>query len=83
MALQVDVGEAGAKLPGLLERARAGEEVVIVEAGKRLVRLIPGDIISAERALTDRQLGTAKGLVFAGPDFDAPLPDEIIAEFEG
>ena len=33
-------------------------------------------------ALRRRELGTAKGDFVLPDDFDAPLPDEVLAEFE-
>jgi len=41
MACQVNLAEAKAKLSELLDRALAGEEVVIARAGKPLARLAP------------------------------------------
>ena len=41
MACQVNIAEAKAKLSELLNRALAGEEIVIARAGKPLARLAP------------------------------------------
>jgi prevent-host-death family protein len=41
MACQVNIAEAKAKLSELLDRALAGEEVVIARAGKPMARLAP------------------------------------------
>jgi prevent-host-death family protein len=41
MACQINVAEAKAKLSELLDRAVAGEEIVIARAGKPLARLVP------------------------------------------
>ena len=62
-------------LSRLIVRALAGEEVIITRAGKPLVRLVP---IRQERVP-----GLAQGLVRIAPGFDAPLPEEILADFEG
>jgi prevent-host-death family protein len=77
MALEVNVHEAKTHLSRLLERAMAGEEVVIMRAGRRLVRLIP-----VENAPVHRTLGTAKGDFVVPDDFDQPLSDEVLSEFE-
>jgi prevent-host-death family protein len=77
VSVEVNVHEAKTHLSRLLERAMAGEEVIIMRAGKRLVRLAP-----VESAPTRRKLGTAKGVFVVPEDFDAPLPDEILSEFE-
>ena len=61
----VSVAEAKAKLSELIERTLRGEEVVITKRNKPLIRLIP----FADRK-GGRRLGTAKGLVRIGPDFD-------------
>jgi prevent-host-death family protein len=41
MACQINVAEAKAKLSELLDRALAGEEIVIARAGKPIARLLP------------------------------------------
>ena len=41
MGCQVNIAEAKAKLSELLDRAVAGEEIVIARAGKPLARLAP------------------------------------------
>lgn len=41
MTCQVNIAEAKAKLSELLDRALAGEEIVIARAGKPLARLAP------------------------------------------
>ena len=41
MAVQFNIAEAKAKLSSLLDRALAGEEIVIARAGKPLARLVP------------------------------------------
>lgn len=73
----VNVHEAKTHLSRLLERAMEGEEVVIMRAGRQLVRLTP-----VQEAPTRRKLGTAKGDFVVPDDFDAPLPEEILKEFE-
>ena len=75
--VEVNVHEAKTHLSRLLEQALAGEDVIIMRSGKRLVRLTP-----LESAPAKRTLGTAKGLFVVPDDFDAPLPDDVLAEFE-
>ncbi len=41
MTCQINIAEAKAKLSELLDRALAGEEIVIARAGKPLARLVP------------------------------------------
>jgi prevent-host-death family protein len=75
--LDVNVHVAKTHLSRLLDQALAGEEVIISRSGKPLVRLTPVD-----SAPTRRTLGTAKGQFVVPDDFDAPLPDDVLTEFE-
>jgi prevent-host-death family protein len=83
MAFEVDVHEAETRLPGLLERAVAGDEVIIMQAGRRMVRLTPVEGESpGPTPRFERRLGTAKGMFVVPDDFNDPLPDDILDEFE-
>ena len=73
----VNVHEAKTHLSRLLKRVEGGEEVVIAKAGKPIARLSP------VAAPGKRVLGQDSGRVFIADDFDAPLPDEILRDFEG
>jgi prevent-host-death family protein len=77
MPVSVNVHEAKTHLSRLLERALAGEEVVIMRSGRPLVKLTP--VTAAPQA---RVLGTAEGEFVVPDDFDAPLPDKVLDEFE-
>ena len=73
----VNIHEAKTHLSRLLEQVAAGEEVIIAKAGKPVARLVPAANRDARRVL-----GSDKGDVWIAEDFDAPLPDEILAAFE-
>ena len=77
MAVHVNIHEAKTHLSRLLVRAGEGEEIIIAKAGKPIARLVP----IKERVLR-RQPGSAKGQVAVVADFDAPLPEPILEEFE-
>jgi antitoxin (DNA-binding transcriptional repressor) of toxin-antitoxin stability system len=62
----------------LVDAAASGEEIVIAKAGKPAARLVP-----MERVKVARRFGGLKGKVRIAEDFDAPLPDDVIAAFEG
>jgi prevent-host-death family protein len=49
MTSQINVAEAKAKLSELLDRALAGEEIVIARAGKPLARLVPVNTMAPRR----------------------------------
>ncbi|MCD6495109.1 type II toxin-antitoxin system Phd/YefM family antitoxin [Candidatus Bipolaricaulota bacterium] len=74
--VQVNIREAKTHLSKLLARVR-GEEIIIAKAGYPIARLVP----VAERPAR-RLPGSAKGKVTIASDFDAPLPEAILAEFE-
>ncbi len=74
--ITVNVHEAKSQLSRLLEAAQAGEEVVIARAGKPVARLV-------RLAGQARRLGGLAGRFTVPADFDAPLPDEMLAAFEG
>ena len=78
LAKTVNLDEAKTHLSELVERAARGEEVVIAKAGQPRARLVP---LSRQRR--PRKPGAWKGRVVIAPDFDAPLPDELIRAFEG
>ena len=72
----VNVHAAKTTLSRLLERAEAGEEIVIARAGKPIAKLVP---YRADRP--KRVFGRLKGQIFVHGDFDADNA-EITREFE-
>ena len=77
MSLTVNIHEAKTHLSRLLARVGAGEEIIIAKAGKPIARLVP----VGERPKR-RVPGSAAGEVVIMPDFDAPLPEDILKAFE-
>ncbi|RMD59630.1 type II toxin-antitoxin system Phd/YefM family antitoxin [Candidatus Parcubacteria bacterium] len=78
MTTVVNVHEAKTHFSKLLARVATGEEIIIAKAGKPVARLVP---LATE--LSARTPGSARGKIWMAPDFDAPLPDEILRAFEG
>ncbi len=74
----VNIHEAKTNLSRLLEEVAAGKEVIIAKAGKPMARLVP-----LATAPKKRRLGLFKGQLNVPDDFDAPLPEEVLAAFEG
>lgn len=68
---QVNIGEAKAQLSDLVNRAVAGEVIIIARDNKPLVKLVTVASVPANA----RRPGSAKGQVVMAPDFDAPLDD--------
>jgi prevent-host-death family protein len=73
----VSLYEAKTHLSRLVDRASAGEEIVISKSGRAKARLVP---MEDTRYL--RVPGRGKGLWNVGKSFDTPLPKEVIADFE-
>jgi prevent-host-death family protein len=74
----VSLYEAKTHLSQLVERAAAGEEIVIAKSGRPRARLVPLEDTRARRVS-----GRGKGQWRVRKDFDAALPDEVTREFEG
>ncbi len=73
----VNVHQAKTHLSRLLRRVAAGEEIIIAKAGRPLARLVP----FRERR-ENRRLGTERGRIVVAHDFDAPLPPDLLSDFE-
>jgi prevent-host-death family protein len=74
----VNIHEAKTHLSKLVEEANEGKEVIIAKAGKPMARLVP-----VRTGRKGRRLGPLAGKFSIPTDFDAPLPEELIASFEG
>jgi prevent-host-death family protein len=74
----VSLYEAKTNLSRLVERAAAGEEIVISKSGRPRARLVP---LEDTRGL--RMPGKGKGGWRVGREFDAPLPEQVVRGFEG
>ncbi len=80
MANAINIYEAKTHLSALVEKAAHGEEIVIAKAGKPMAKLVPLE----QKVLSPRKFGrNVLGITYIAPDFDAPLPEEIIADFYG
>lgn len=78
MDFQINIHEAKTHFSKLLKRVMAGEEIVIAKSGKPVARLVPFG-----RQPKARKPGTAKGKLKIAPDFDEPLPEDVLESFEG
>ncbi len=73
----VNMYEAKTHLSKYVARALEGEEIIIAKNNRPLCKLKP-----IKTFMKERQPGLSKGLIEISPDFDAPLPEEIIVQFE-
>ena len=75
---KVQLHEAKARLSELVDRAQSGEEVVISRHGKAVAKLV------GYRPKRARRLGgILRGKIKFRKGWDEPLPDDILAAFEG
>jgi prevent-host-death family protein len=63
----------------LLDRVEAGEHVVVLRGGRPVAELRP---VPATQP-SPRPFGLCAGAFAVPDDFDAPLPEGILREFEG
>jgi antitoxin (DNA-binding transcriptional repressor) of toxin-antitoxin stability system len=78
MTISVSVADAEAKISELFQQIRQGEEIVILENGHELARVIPNKQPKASRIP-----GIDEGKIIFAPDFEDPLPEDILKAFEG
>ena len=74
----VNIYDAKTRLSKLIEEAAAGNDVVIARGGKPVARLT--QLSTPKRKL---KFGLLKGKIKVSADFDAPLPSEVLRQFEG
>lgn len=73
----VNMHEAKSNLSKLVERAAAGEDIVIARAGVPVARLVP---VQHHQPVV---LGLLQGRIRIGADFESPLPDDVQRAFDG
>ncbi len=74
----VNIYDAKTRLSQLVDQAISGQDVVVGRHGKPLVR-----ITRLDPAKREIRFGLLKGRIRVSADFDAPLPDDVLAAFEG
>lgn len=73
----VNIRDAKSRLAQLVDKAEAGEDVVVSRDGKPVVRITR--LAGAKRGI---RFGVLQGKVIVAADFDAPLPQSVLADFE-
>jgi prevent-host-death family protein len=74
----INIYEAKTQLSKLVEQAAAGKDVIIARGGKPVARLT-----RLQQPSSSIRFGLLKDKVRVSQDFDAPLPEDIIGQFEG
>ncbi len=70
--------ELSSRMQMLLEDVQRGAEIVISRSGKPLARLLP-----IEKDKNPIRFGVLHGKAWVADDFDSPLPESVLAAFEG
>lgn len=73
----VNIHEAKTRFSQLVDIVAGGKEIIIAKAGKPIAKLVP--LVSNKKI---RKFGVLKGKITISSDFDKPLPENIIQEFE-
>lgn len=76
---QVNLYEAKTHLSRLVDAAARGESIVISKSGTPVAKLVPLGPGPVDLSL----IGAMAGEIAFAPDFDEPLPEDILAAFEG
>jgi prevent-host-death family protein len=76
--IQISIEEIKRDLPAILQRVEAGETIIITQAGKPLAEIKP--FVPASEEL--RPFGLCSGEFVVPDNFDDPLPESILQEFE-
>lgn len=74
----VSLYQAKTHLSDLVEQAAQGREIIIAKSGKPKARLVP---LAPKDTRHLRKPGAGKGRVWMAPDFDAPLPPDVLKLF--
>ena len=74
----INIYQAKTHLSKLIDQAAAGKDVIISRAGKPVARLT-----RLEEPRRKIRFGLLKGKIKVADDFDAPLPEAVLADFEG
>ena len=74
---KMDIAEAAASLPKLVEDMDDSGEVVLTSNGRDVARIVS---IKPQQRL---RLGLLAGKVKVPDNYDEPLPDDVLALFEG
>ena len=77
-AKRITVHEAKTHLSKLIDRAIAGEEVVISRGREPVVKLV-----ALSTPKPQRKFGALKGKIHVSEAFFEPLPEDLLSAFEG
>ena len=74
----ISMHQAKSSLSQLIKKAMAGEDVYIGAYGKAEAKIIPVNTDD----IPQKKIGVLAGKLHVPEDFDDPLPDDVLVEFE-
>ncbi len=77
MTTTIESRDLDSSMADALERVRRGEVVTIADRGFPIARIVP-----VEAKPRRPELGALKGMVDVAADFNAPLPEDELQEWE-
>jgi antitoxin (DNA-binding transcriptional repressor) of toxin-antitoxin stability system len=77
MATQLELQDLGIPLTDAVEKMRRGEEITIADHGNPVAKIIP-----FQSPISKRGRGLFKGQIWMAADFNSPLPEEELREWE-
>lgn len=76
--MQIAIAEAKSHFAELIRKAENGEDIVLTRYGKAVAR-----IVSVAPAKKPGLIGVLRGQIVVPDDFNDPLPEDMLAAFEG
>ena len=82
MPIQLELHDLGALVTDALGKMRPGEEITIADHGQPVAKIVSVQQIAPQPTSPQRGRGLFKGQIWMADDFDAPLPEEELLEWE-
>jgi len=79
---QLNLYEAKTQLSSLVDRAAKGEEIVIAKAGKPMAKLVAIKAGEPGPKPLRKSGQNLLGITYIADNFDAPLPEDVMRDFE-
>ena len=81
--ITISIDDMQRDLIGYLRRVQAGETIIVTQADEAVAEVKPVSKTNDRGAKQFRPFALCEGEFILPDDFDAPLPEEIIGQFEG
>lgn len=81
--ITVSIDEIQDGFMGCLQRIKAGETLLVTKLGQPMAEVKSLMFVEESMTRSLRPIGLAEGEFVVPDDFDAPLPEDILRDFEG